>query len=149
MTCARFRVPLGAARGLRRSLLATFFVFFFALPLLAQFDTGTIKGAVTDPSGAAVQKAKITATNVGTGINTSATSDASGDYVISALPYGNYVVKANASGFAEAESPSIVLNVGAIVRVNLALAIASAQQKIEVTGTTATVETKPRRPGRL
>ncbi len=137
---------LSEKRGLLRGALAIVFLLS-AMPLWAQFDTGTIKGAVTDPSGAGVPKAKITATNVGTGIDTSTTSDANGDFVISAVPYGNYVVKANAAGFAEATSPSIVLNVGAIVRVNLALAIASAQQKIEVTGTTTTVQTETTQDG--
>ncbi|HZP02371.1 MAG TPA: carboxypeptidase regulatory-like domain-containing protein [Terriglobia bacterium] len=147
MTCARFRVLLGAG-GLRQSRwLMVAILLVFGLPSFAQFDTGTIKGTVTDPSGAAVPRAKITATHIGTGINTSTTTDANGDFVISALPYGNYVVRANASGFAEAESPSLVLNVGAIVRVNLALAIASAQQRIEVTGTTTTVQTETTQDG--
>src|SRR5580704_15526770 len=137
---------LSEKRGLLRGALAIVFLLS-AMPLWAQFDTGTIKGAVTDPSGAGVPKAKITATSVGTGIDTSTTSDANGDFVISAVPYGNYVVKANAAGFAEATSPSIVLNVGAILRVNLALAIASAQQKIEVTGTTTTVQTETTQDG--
>ena len=146
MYSARFRIAVGAVKGLRSSLLAIF-LLLCAVPLLAQFDTGTIKGTLTDPSGAAVPKAQITATNVGTGIDTPTTSDANGDFVISAVPYGNYVVKANAAGFAEATSPSIVLNVGAIVRVNLALAIASAQQRIEVTGTTTTVQTETTQDG--
>jgi len=63
------------------------------------------------------------------------------------LPYGNYVVKANSTGFAEAKSPLIVLNVGAVVRVNLAMAVAGTQQKIYVTGTTTTVETESTQTG--
>ena len=49
--------------------------------LFAQFDTGTINGTVTDPSGAAIAKATVTATNIGTGTDSTATTDASGNFV--------------------------------------------------------------------
>ena len=103
-------------RALRQFLVLTILCLTTSL-LFAQFDTGTINGTVTDPSGAAIAKATVTATNVGTGTDSTATTDASGNFVISALPYGNYVVKANSGGFAEAKSPTIILNVGAVVRV--------------------------------
>ena len=76
-------------------------VVFSALPMLAQFDTGTITGRVTDPSGAVVAHAAITATNVGTGIQKSLVTDQNGNFVASALPYGTYVVETRASGFAD------------------------------------------------
>lgn len=117
------------------------------LPLMAQFDTGTIRGTVTDSTGAAIPNAKVTATNVGTNVGKATTSDGDGNFVISALPYGNYIVKANASGFAEASSSSLVLNVGAIVRVNLSLAVAATEQKINVTGTTTSVDTESTQTG--
>ncbi len=114
---------------------------FGSLPLLAQFDTGTITGTVTDPSGAVVAHAAVTIVNTGTSIQRTLQADGNGRFVASAVPYGNYIVSATASGFKEAKSRSIVLNVGATVNVNLALPLATSQESIEVTGTLTTVDT--------
>ncbi len=111
------------------------------LPLLAQFDTGTISGTVADQSGALVPNATVTIMNVGTEIQTTQVTDQNGSFVASALPFGNYVITANATGFAESKSAQIKLNVGATVNVNLAMAIAAAGESIQVTGTFQTVDT--------
>src|ERR1700688_4555806 len=96
-------------------------VVFGALPMLAQFDTGTITGTVTDVSGAVVAHAAITVTNVGTGIQKSFVTDQNGNFVASSLPFGTYVVATRATGFAESKSQPVVLSVGATVQVNLTL----------------------------
>ncbi|MGA8867250.1 MAG: TonB-dependent receptor [Candidatus Sulfotelmatobacter sp.] len=112
------------------------------LPLLAQFDTGTITGTVTDSSGAVVPQAAVTVTNIGTAFQKNIVTNQAGDFVVSALPFGTYVVTAKATGFAEAKSQQIKLNVGATVNVNLALAVAAAAgESIQVTGTLTTVDT--------
>jgi hypothetical protein len=116
-------------------------VVFGAPPMLAQFDTGTITGTATDASGAVVAHAAITVTNVGTGIQKSFVTDQNGNFVASSLPYGTYVVATHASGFAETKSAPIVLNVGATVNVNLAVAVAGSQESVQVTGTQTTVDT--------
>jgi hypothetical protein len=116
-------------------------VIFGALPMFAQFDTGTITGRVTDASGAVVAGAAITVTNVGTGIQKSFVSDQGGNFVASSLPYGTYVVAIRASGFAENKSQAIVLNVGATVQVNLTLAVGASQESVQVNGTATTVDT--------
>jgi len=113
-----------------------------ALPLAAQFDTGTISGSITDPSGAVVPNASVTVTNTGTSLTKTVRTDGSGHFVASALPFGNYQVSATASGFNEAKSQPIVLQVGAIVRVTLALSVSGAQQVVDVTGTPNTVQTE-------
>ncbi len=116
-------------------------VVFGALPMLAQFDTGTITGTVTDASGAVVSRAAITVTNTGTGIQKSFVTDQNGSFVASSLPFGNYVVRVGASGFAETKSAPIVLNVGATVNLNLAVSVAGSQESVQVTGTQTTVDT--------
>jgi hypothetical protein len=116
-------------------------VVFGALPLLAQFDTGTISGTVTDASGAVVARAAITVTNVGTGIQKNFATDQNGNFVASSLPYGTYVITIRAGGFAEAKSQPVVLNVGSTVQVNLALAVAGSQESVQVNGTLTTVDT--------
>ena len=116
-------------------------VVFGALPMVAQFDTGTITGTVTDASGALVARATVTVTNLGTGIQKSFVSDQNGNFVASSLPYGTYVVGISASGFAEAKSQPVVLNVGSTVNLNLRLAVGASQESVQVNGTATTVDT--------
>ncbi len=119
-------------------------VFFcvFALSAFAQFDTGTIAGTVTDPSGAVVAQAQVTITNMGTSIQKTLATDSGGNFVASALPFGTYVVSAKANGFVETKSRQITLTVDAMVHVNVALSVAGTQQEVEVTGTATTVSTE-------
>src|SRR5580658_3483877 len=128
------------SRSLRLLLVAIFFCSF-ASSAFAQFDTGTITGAVTDAAGALVSQAAVTVANVGTGIQKSFSTGPGGNFVASDLPYGTYVVTVKASGFAETKSSPIKLSVGAVVRVNLALAVAASQETVTVNGTSTTVDT--------
>src|SRR6266550_1916858 len=129
------------AAMLRHVIAAVGLVLLCSLVASAQFDTGTITGTVTDPSGAMVAKASVTILNVGTGIRRTLETDSGGNFVAASVPFGTYVVSATSSGFAEAKSQEIVLNVGATVRVSLALTVQATQIMVEVTGTTTTVDT--------
>lgn len=142
---ARKAYPKGsklAGHELRPLAFLALICLLFTLPVSAQvFDTATIAGLVTDPSGAAVPNATITITNLGTSIQRTLQTDNGGNFVASALPFGNYVVSATASGFGKATSQAIVLNVGATVQVNLALTVAGTSENIVVTGTSTSVDT--------
>jgi hypothetical protein len=130
----------GAPRALR---LAAFWALlcFATVPLLAQFDTGNITGTVSDKTGAMVPHATVAIKNVGTGVDRTRTTDQNGNFVANDVPSGTYLVTANSTGFVEAKSQQIVLNVGATANVNLVLAVAATGEQIEVTGTQATVDT--------
>ena len=143
-TAAKVQRPGKAASFAAKCAIAAILAIVFSLcgrPALAQFDTGTIAGAVTDPSGAVIPHAAIVVTNTGTGIDTNATTDGNGSFVVSALPFGHYVVSASATGFGKASSQPLELSVGATVTVKLALAVATTSQNVEVTGTIATIDT--------
>jgi hypothetical protein len=135
-------VEISRIGGTLRLLAVCTLFCLLAVSASAQFDTGTIAGSVTDASGAVVPHAKVTITNVGTAQQTTLQTDAGGSFVASGLPFGTYVVSAGASGFQETKSQQIVLNVGAAVHVNVALAVAGSAQNVEVTGTTTTVDTE-------
>ncbi len=78
-------------------------VFAAALSLsyaAAQTVTGSITGQVTDPSGAVVVGAKVTAENVATAVKTSAVTNSAGVYTIRFLPIGTYNVTVEDTGFA-------------------------------------------------
>src|ERR1700753_3219785 len=72
--------------------------------------TARIKGIVTDPTGAVVPNATITATNVATGVVSTTTSSSTGDYRFQALPIGTYSINVTAPGFKAFSATGIVLN---------------------------------------
>ena len=68
----------------------------------AQVVTSNLQGVVTDPTGAVVANAVITATNVETAVHRTATTNGEGFYRFNLLPRGSYEVKAQKSSFATA-----------------------------------------------
>ena len=73
---------------------------------------GEILGTVTDPSGAPVADAKVTATNTGTGYTQSATTIGSGLYRIALLPLGTYSITVETPGFATYKQTGIEISAG-------------------------------------
>ena len=76
----------------------------FAIPLsvVAQVTSATIVGTVSDPSGANVGGAQVTARNIDTGLTRTVTSGEDGSYRLEFLPVGNYAVEVTTSGFKKA-----------------------------------------------
>ena len=128
-------------RAIRLVTILVTICLAFGVRASAQFDTGTIAGRITDPSGAVIPQATVTISNVDTSIQTTVQSDSGGSYVASGLPFGHYVVSATASSFGTATTKPLVLTVGATVRVNLALTVATGNVTVQVTGTTTSVDT--------
>lgn len=98
---------------------------------LGQTVTGTITGVVTDPSGAVVSGAKITATNTQTSVKTTVQTNTAGVYTIRFLPIGTYTVTIEMSGFANENIPEFALEIDQTAKVNAALKI-SAESTVEV-----------------
>jgi hypothetical protein len=101
-------------------------------PLLAQTITGSILGTVTDPSGAVVSGAKVTATNTSTGIATATTTNAEGLYNIRFLPIGPYTVTISANGFSAATVPQFQLEIDQTAKFNVKLQVGAAAETLEV-----------------
>ena len=81
-------------------VLACFMAFGSTLPAGAQLaGKGSITGTVSDPTGAVVPGATVTATNNATGISTSQTSSSAGDFSMSTLDPGIYTITVKAPGF--------------------------------------------------
>jgi len=101
--------------------------------------TATLHGHVADPTGALIPGAKITILTEDGKTVASVTADASGSYDVHGLKAGGYVVHAEYQGFAPFSSPVIVVGAGQIKRVDISMAIAVAQQNVEVTDETQQV----------
>ncbi len=98
----------------------------------AQTVTATVTGIVSDPSGAVVAGAKVTAHNVDTNVDSSATSDAAGLYRIEYLPIGRYQLTVVAKGFDKQTLAAFPLEALQTAAVNLKLTVGSEATTVTV-----------------
>src|SRR5215831_21348295 len=96
----------------RAFLIAVFGIVTGLMTASSQSGTGTVRGQVTDPAGASIPGALVSANN-GHGLSRSAPSDVRGGYVLASLPAGNYIIRVSAKGFAPLERTDIVVAPGA------------------------------------
>src|SRR3954453_3642271 len=109
----------------------TFAVFLCLLPSLAQVDTGTIAGTLTDSTGAVLAGAAVTIRNTDTNQEFKQTSNELGQFVSPPLPPGPYEVASQKSGFQRTLTHiDLTLNQRAVV--NLALQVGASQQEVTV-----------------
>src|SRR5450755_123406 len=88
-------------------------MLFSALSVMAQVNTATLSGTVTDPQGLGVKGATITLENSATGAQRSAETDDDGRYNVVGLTPGIYrLTVEGGAGFGKYENASVVLTVG-------------------------------------
>jgi hypothetical protein len=107
----------------------------------AQTFQAQITGQVHDTSGGVVPNAKVTATNIATGIAVSTESNAQGLYRLPALPPGQYRLSASLSGFKTFEQGPITLQVNDVVQIEITLQVGDATEKVEVTAAAEMLQT--------
>ncbi|HEX9201274.1 MAG TPA: carboxypeptidase-like regulatory domain-containing protein [Acidobacteriaceae bacterium] len=107
----------------------------FGNPALEAQSTsgGGIQGTITDPSGAAVVNAEVTATNTDTGVHTTRKTNGSGIYSLQPLQTGPYIVEVVATGFQRMLQENITVDNSQVVGLNLKLAVGSKDTTITVT----------------
>ena len=82
------------------SLRRTVFPFLLlSICVYAQFETAVVLGTVRDPSQSVISAAKVTLSNIDTGIITSADTDETGSYLFPNVKPGRYKVSAEKAGF--------------------------------------------------
>ena len=96
-------------------------------------NTGAIGGTITDPSGAVVPNAEITATNTGNGVMTNAKSLANGDYLVPDLDAGTYIVEVVAKGFMRSLVNEVSVSPVALTTVDVRLSIGGENATVTVT----------------
>src|SRR6516164_8883446 len=121
------------------------FIALFAVLILPLFANaqglGSITGRVTDPGGAAVGGARVTATQEGTGFARSAATDMDGLYVIPSLNPAIYTLTVEAKGFSTAKQMAITLLADQTLTVNVALKLGSTTETVTVLSDTLQVDT--------
>jgi len=116
------------ARGIALLMLL---MAVYGLPSAAQVSA-SIKGVVTDPSGAPVASSAMVTKNLETGETRSASTDDAGRYLVLALPVGEYEVRATKAGFQEAVRSGIRLVVGQEASVDLTLQVSTIKAEVRV-----------------
>jgi hypothetical protein len=124
--------------GIRAVLLGLFLV----IAVFAQRDLGTIAGAITDPTGAAIPNAKITITEVATNLTYTLMTSSSGEYVRPALKPGIYTVAAEAQGFRRVAQENVEVTSGDRIGVPLTLPVGNVSESIEVSATAPLLQTE-------
>jgi hypothetical protein len=124
---SEFRLPAGLA------VLLTFFATMTA-GVWAQSVRGAIAGTVTDPSGAVIVGAKITATNAGTGATSTVESSSAGTYHFPSIPLGTYTLSVTAPGFSPATVSNVLVQIQSIAAQDVKLQPGTAAQTVTVNG---------------
>src|SRR4030081_2016581 len=101
-------------------------------PLLAQQDTATITGQITDDSGLPLLNAAVSVTHRETNVVVRVTSGQDGIYVASPLRIGTYNIAVEAPGFKKIVQENIPLRVQDRLRIDFRLEIGDVTQTVEV-----------------
>ncbi|HTS36885.1 MAG TPA: TonB-dependent receptor [Candidatus Solibacter sp.] len=97
---------------------------------LAQTVTGSITGQISDPSGAVVQGATVTAENVATSVKTTAKTNSAGVYTIRFLPIGTYQLTIEAKGFSTSNISPFQLEIDQTAKIDETLKIGSSETMV-------------------
>ena len=109
---------------------------------VAQVNTATLTGLVTDPQGLAVRGAKVTATSLATGAERTATADDGGRYIIVGLVPGEYQLRVEGgANFAPYENTSVQVRVGQEAILNVKLELGTQTQTVTVSSESLPIET--------
>jgi len=133
---------------MRTRRLSSLFVLFSLLALAglrqnawSQEVTAGIVGTVTDPTGAPINGATVTATDTERGTVWTATTNESGTYSISRIPVGTYKVEVTAQGFQKLIRPPFALVLNQTARVDAPMKVGQVSETVEVTGSAPVLKT--------
>jgi hypothetical protein len=118
--------------GLTRLVCVLLFAILCVGTVSAQEISASIRGTVTDESGAIVSATRITAIQAETGLQRTALSDSQGNYVVFELPVGHYRLEAEAKGFKKYGQDGITLDVNQTAAVAIHLTVGTTTQQVEV-----------------
>jgi hypothetical protein len=122
--------------------LALFATCMMTAVLQAQVDTGTIRGTVSDSSGAVVAGAKVEIVNGGTELRQTADSREDGSYIFTPLKIGSYTVSVQQKGFQTARRTGVQVNIQQQMVVNFTLTPGQINETITIEATAPVLQTE-------
>jgi hypothetical protein len=123
-------------------LKAAMLAVLFSAAAVAQTGTGTLRGVVSDPSGAVVPQTTVIATSA-TGQTYTGVSSKSGVYEIKDLPAGHYTLDASSAGFSLGTVPELDVTAGQVTTKDVKFDIAVQQEKVNVEESGNQVDVSP------
>lgn len=120
--------------------------FLLSLPLastaaFAQLESGTVNGSVTDKSGAVVAGAKVSITDIGTGVSQTSDTNDHGAFHFATLRPSHYRIAVSATGFKEAVVQDVELHTQDSITENISLELGSASDTVSVNAQMGQIET--------
>jgi outer membrane receptor protein involved in Fe transport len=115
----------------------------------AQTTRATLTGTVTDPAGALVEGAEVTATNVATNVAASTRTNDSGLYVFTALPPGEYILEVERQGFKRHVQGGLTLQIAEATRVDVPLEVGAVAEEVKVTAAAPLVRSTSSEQGQV
>ena len=122
---------------------------FLALLPASAAVTGSVTGTVTDQTGSVIPFAKLTLTNTAQGFKNRTTSDGKGEFAFLSLPVGRYDLQAEAPGFKSQARPGLIVDLDAVLKVDMTLEVAEKVEAVTVTETDIHVETASTQVGEV
>ena len=113
----------------------------FALAAMAQFESATVLGTVTDPTSLPISGASVTLTNVRTGVSAKTQTDSNGNYVFVNQRLATYRVHVEMNGFKAEDTETFDLAVDSRQRVNIKMVVGALSDSVTVTDAAALLET--------
>jgi len=116
-------------------------LLLLSVPSVAQTFRGSINGTITDPSGAVVPGAKVTATDTATAVVRDTVSTGAGEFLFSDLPQSTYKIKVEATGFQTTEINGVQVLAGKIYTLPVKLPVSQQATTIEVSADALSLDT--------
>jgi hypothetical protein len=132
----------GRHRSLVLIVVTLFVLLVLSVSLPAQTPSGTLRGRVTDPTGAVIPQATVTATGP-QGQEATAVTNNQGTYELKGLPSGSYTVSTTAKGFAVSTEQNITISANQVQQFDIGLEIQVQPEKVEVQEEGTTVGVSP------
>jgi hypothetical protein len=133
------------------TILAALAAVLFLVPpqSLAQQVTASITGHVTDPSGAPIANAKVTATDTQRGVDYTTNTNAEGYYRLPALAVSSYKLRVESAGFQTAAQSNIVLQMNQVAKLDFQLQVGSVSTTVEVSSAPPVLQTESTQLGEV
>lgn len=109
-------------------------------PAFAQKTEGDIRGLVSDPTGAMLSDAEVTAVNTGTALTRTVTTNDRGEFAITNLPIGTYNIIVKKPGFKEYQAKDLQLHVYDVAQLNAVLQVGGASETVTVEASAVQVQ---------
>ena len=129
------------SRKVLAQVLLTSLACVLSLPAMAQNFRGQVRGLVTDQAGAVLPEAKVTLSNVNTGVVVTKPTDNAGIYVFDFVEPGTYTITVESGGFGRHVQQNIVVQAGSDLTLDATLTPGALQQSVTVTSAPPLLET--------